>query len=69
MLSSDKDNLSVEENLCEEANLGKEKVQESVEESDLEMILEGVPIVSTPLEYGPHKKTYHGRSISKRLKL
>lgn len=49
-----------EENLCDEENLGEGEVQEAVKENDLEVI-EGVPNVSTPLEYGPHKKTQQGR--------
>lgn len=67
MSSSDEENLDVEENLCDEENLGEGEVQEAVEENDLEMI-KGVSNVSTPLEYGPHKKLSRGEEQYKYLK-
>ena len=67
MSSSDEGNLGHEENLGEEENVSDEQVQASVEDSDSKMV-EDVADVSTPLEYGPHKKLSRGEEQYKYLK-
>lgn len=61
---SDEENLGVEENLGDEENLGEDKVEESVGESDSEMLEEGVPNVSPPLNMGLTKKLSTGSEMN-----
>ncbi len=58
--SEDEENLELEENIGDEESVGEDKVEDSIGESGSEVIEEGVPNVSPPLEFGPHKKLCRG---------